>query len=118
MKGCRAFPKKIKRGSQDIQIKFPPLEYPMWVRIHEETSDKSLYKGYRDVFHDWEVCDDFCTQNKGHYSSFFRVPHAAIQFTSKTCSNGVWSRVLYVNFSDLSVCDTDCSFYGHALETP
>lgn len=111
MKGCRAFFKKIKRGSQDIQIKFPPPAYPMWVRLHEDISDSVLYKRYRDVFHDWEVCDDFCTENGWYYSSHFYVPDSSIQFTAKTCNNGVWSKVLYVNFSDLSVCHTDCNFY-------
>lgn len=106
MRGCRAFLKKHSNGVGDPAVKFPPPEYPMWVRLHEAPPDQVLYKKYRDSFAGWEVCDVFCTQQGWHYSSHLAIDADRILHSAKMCTDGVWRKVVYVEFRACRHIDT------------
>jgi len=112
MRGCRAFLKKCSNGVGDPAVKFPPPEYPMWVRLHEATPDNVLYKKYRDSYEGWEVCDIFCTQQGWHYSSHLCIDANKILHSAKMCADGAWCKVVYVDFRACQHIDTK---HGHLM---
>ena len=111
MRGCRAFLKKSTNGSVDPAVKFPPCEYPMWVRLHEATPDDVLYKKYRDSFMNWEVCDIFCTEHVWHYGSHLQIDDDKILHSAKACVDGVWCKVIYVEFKACRHCHAGYKVY-------
>jgi len=103
MKACRDFFKTNENGASDVVVKFSPPEYPMWVQIHHEISSNVLYKKYRDDFHNWEVCNEFCKREHWQYTSQFSLDDEAILHLSKSNTGDVWSRVIYTEYSKLKI---------------
>lgn len=103
MFACRAFFKQFERASAPVGLKFPPPEFPRWVRLHYDLPDSTPFKRYRDSYSNWEVFDNFYTKNEWHYSSHFTLPEEHIQFSAKSCVDGKWTRVLYAEYANLMV---------------
>jgi len=99
MLACRVFFKQVERAS----VSFPPPEIPMWVRLHYELPDNIIFKRYRDSYGNWEVVDDCYTKKGWHYGACFTIPEPHVQFLSKACVDGIWTKVLYVEYSNLVV---------------
>jgi len=99
MLACRVFFKEFERAS----VSFPPPEIPMWVRLQYDLPENRIYKKYRDSYENWEVVDNFFTKKEWHYGSHFTLPEAHVQYSSKACVNGIWTKVLYVEYSNLIV---------------
>jgi hypothetical protein len=96
---CRVFFKQMERAT----VSFPPPEIPMWVRLHYELQDNTIFKKYRDTYGNWEVVDNFQAKKGWHYGSHFTLPDAHVQFSSKACVDGIWTKILYVEYSNLVV---------------
>jgi len=99
MMACRVFFKQMEHTS----VSFPPPEIPMWVRLHYELPDNIIFKKYRDSYGNWEVVDDFQAKKGWHYGSHFTLPEEHVQFSSKACVDGIWTKILYVEYSNLIV---------------
>jgi hypothetical protein len=103
MFACRAFFKQFERAFAPVVLKFPPPEFPMWVRLHYNLPDSTLFKKYRDSFSNWEVVDYFYTKKEWHYASRFTLPEEHVQFSAKLCVDGKWTKVLYAEYANLIV---------------
>jgi len=99
MMACRVFFKQSEHAS----VSFRPPEIPMWVRLHYELPDNIIYKKYRDSYSNWEVVDTFQTKKGWHYGSHFQLPEEHVQFSSKACVDGTWTKVLYAEYTNLIV---------------